>query len=294
MKKTLVSLIFVLLAGALTSLGQTPESSAGGRARSTGQAQLTVGASSINLPAPQEAVQLRVLVGKSVVVNSREFLKRVSVSDPTIASAVSISPTQVLLNGLAPGKATLLLWNEQEQPIAYDLQVELDVVGLRDTMARVFPNENIQISQSGASIVLTGSASTKEVADRATAVAQTQSKNVVSLLAVLLGTSEGQVLLQVRFAEVDRTAVQQLGINIFSTGLANTPGTVTTGQFSPPSANQVNSAIPGRLEGFGTMFTLSDLLNIFVFRPDLNLGVTIRALQQRNVLQILADPTCWR
>ena len=294
MKKTLVSLILVLLAGALTALGQKPESSADGRARSTGQAQLTVGASSINLPAPQEAVQLRVLVGKSVVVNSREFLKRVSVSDPTIASAVSISPTQVLLNGLAPGKATLLLWNEQEQPIAYDLQVELDVVGLRDTMARVFPNENIQISQSGASIVLTGSASTKEVADRATAIAQTQSKSVVSLLGVLLGTSEGQVLLQVRFAEVDRTAVQQLGINIFSTGVANTPGTVTTGQFSPPSANQVNSAIPGRLEGFGTMFTLSDLLNIFVFRPDLNLGVTIRALQQRNVLQILADPTCWR
>ena len=290
MKKTLVSLILVLLAGALTALGQKPESSADGRARSTGQAQLTVGASSINLPAPQEAVQLRVLVGKSVVVNSREFLKRVSVSDPTIASAVSISPTQVLLNGLAPGKATLLLWNEQEQPIAYDLQVELDVVGLRDTMARVFPNENIQISQSGASIVLTGSASTKEVADRATAIAQTQSKSVVSLLGVLLGTSEGQVLLQVRFAEVDRTAVQQLGINIFSTGLANTPGTVTTGQFSPPSANQVNSAIPGRLEGFGTMFTLSDLLNIFVFRPDLNLGVTIRALQQRNVLQILAEP----
>jgi len=290
MKKTLVSLIFVLLAGALPAPGQTPESSTDGRAHSILQAQLTAGAASITLPSPQEAVPLRVLVGKSVVVNSREFLKRVSVSDPGIASAVSISPTQVLLNGLAPGKATLLLWNEQEQPTVYDLQVELDVAGLRDTLARVFPNENIQVSQSGASIVLTGSASTKDVADRANAVAQTQSKSVVNLLGVLLGTSEGQVLLQVRFAEVDRTAVQQLGINIFSTGAANTPGAISTGQFSSPSATQVNSAIPGRLQGFGTQFTLSDLLNIFVFRPDLNLGVTIRALQQKNVLQILAEP----
>ena len=290
MKKTLVSLIFVLLAGALPALGQTPESSADGRARTIAQAQLTTGASSINLPAPQEAVQLRVLVGKSVVVNSREFLKRVSVSDPTIASAVIISPTQVLLNGIAPGKTSLILWNEQEQPTAYDLQVELDVLGLRDTMARVFPNERIQVSQSGASIVLTGAASSKDVADRAIAIAQTQSKNVVSLLGVLLVNTDGQILLQVRFAEVDRAAVQQLGINIFSTGFGNTIGRTTTGQFTAPTANQLNSAIPGRLEGFSSQLTLGDLLNIFVFRPDLNLGATIRALQQKNVLQILAEP----
>jgi pilus assembly protein CpaC len=290
MKKSLVSLIFVLLAGAFPALGQTPESSTDGRARTIAQAQVTTGTSSINLPAPQEAVQLRVLVGKSVVVNSRDFLKRVSVSDPAIASAVSISPTQVLLIGLAPGKTSLILWNEQEQPIAYDLQVELDVVGLRDTMARVFPNENIQVSQSGASIVLTGSASSKEVADRAAAIAQTQSKSVVSLLGVLLGNTDGQILLQVRFAEVDRTAVQQLGINIFSTGFGNTPGRVTTGQFTAPTASQLNSTIPGRLEGFSSQIALGDLLNIFLFRPDLNLGATIRALQQKNVLQILAEP----
>src|SRR5262245_34811083 len=122
------------------------------------------------------------------------------------------------------------------------------------------------------------------------AISQTQSKAVVNLLGVLQLTSAGQVLLQVRFAEVDRAAVQQLGVNILSTGFANTPGAITTGQFSPPSVGTLQGAIPGGVQGTNTSFTLGDLLNVFIFRPDLNLAVTIRALQQRNVLQILAEP----
>lgn len=174
--------------------------------------------------------------------------------------------------------------------MAYDLHVELDVVGLRDTISQLFPNENIQVSQSGGSIVLTGTASNKDVADRAVAVSQTQSKNIVNLLTLLQISSGGQVLLQVRFAEVDRAAVQQLGINIFSTGAGNTPGSVSTGQFSAPSVASVTGNVPAGGPASTTTFTLGDLLNIFIFRPDLNLAVTIRALQQHNVLQILAEP----
>src|SRR4030095_16362197 len=113
--------------------------------------------------------------------------------------------------------------------------------------------------------------------------AQTQSKSVVNLLAVLQLSSGGQVLLQVRFAEVDRAAVQQLGINIFSTGAANTPGSVSTGQFSPPSVASITGKVPAEGPSSTTTFTLGDLLNIFIFRPDLNLAVTIRALEQHNV-----------
>jgi pilus assembly protein CpaC len=293
MKRTLVSLILFLLVGFVPSSGQTTEPSTVVRSRSLElvDQKVTGGVSDINLAAPQDApAELHVLVGRSVILNSPQILKRVSVSDPTIASAVTVSPTQVLLNGLAPGKVSLILWNEQEKSMAYDLHVELDVVGLRDTISQLFPNENIQISQSGGSIVITGAASTKEVSDRVLAIAQTQSKSVVNMLAVLQISSGGQVLLQVRFAEVDRAAVQQLGINIFSTGAANTPGAVSTGQFSPPSVASVRGTIPGGIEGTSTTFNLGDLLNIFVFRPDLNLAVTIRALQQHNVLQILAEP----
>jgi pilus assembly protein CpaC len=288
MKKTLVSLILVLLVLASVGGPKTVESSSGPRPGNALRGESDV--ADVNLPPAQEAVSLRILVGKSLVLNSPQILKRVSVGDPAIASAVTISPTQVLLNGLTAGKTSLILWNEQEQPTAYDLQVELDVLGLRETIAQVLPNENIQVSQSGASIVLSGAVSTKEAGDRALAIAQTQSKSVVSLLVVLQVSNGAQVLLQVRFAEVDRIAIQQLGINIFSTGAANTPGSVSTGQFTPPSTAQVTGRIPGGLPGFSSTFALGDLLNIFLFRPDLNLGVTIRALQQRNVLQILAEP----
>ena len=293
MKRTLVSLILVLLVSNLPAAAQTTEHSAEVRARTLAlvEQKTTAAVSSINLQAPQDVpTELHVLVGKSVILNSPQVLKRVSVSDPSIASAVTVSPTQVLLNGLAPGKVSLILWNEQERAMAYDLHVELDVVGLRDTISQLFPSENIEVSQSGTSIVLTGTASTKEVADRAVAVSQTQSKNVVNLLGVLQISSGGQVLLQVRFAEVDRAAVQQLGINIFSTGAANTPGAISTGQFSAPSVANVTGRIPGGIEGTQTTFSLGDLLNIFIFRPDLNLAVTIRALQQHNILQILAEP----
>jgi len=87
----------------------------------------------------------------------------------------------------------------------------------------------------------------------------------------------------VRFAEVDRTAVSQLGFNILSLPGAKNVGTVSTQQFAPPQlANPQN--------GINSALGVSDLLNIFIFRPDINLAATIKALQENNVLQILAEP----
>src|SRR5207244_4251777 len=91
----------------------------------------------------------------------------------------------------------------------------------------------------------------------------------------LAAPHERQVLLEVKFAEVDRTKLQQLGLNIFSTGAANTPGSISTQQFSAPSATTVAGAIGAVAQGATSTFTLADALNIFAFRPDINLGATI-------------------
>jgi pilus assembly protein CpaC len=105
---------------------------------------------------------------------------------------------------------------------------------------------------------------------------------------VVAPVHEEQILLEVKFAEVDRTKLQQFGINIFSTGATNTIGTVGTQQFSPPTLQTSGSS------GTGTTATgtinVSDPLNIFAFRPDINLGMTIRDLESKSVLQILAEP----
>jgi pilus assembly protein CpaC len=78
---------------------------------------------------------------------------------------------------------------------------------------------------------------------------------------------------------------KQLGMNLFSTGATNSIGAISTQQFSPPSL----SNIPGTASA-PTTASLSSLLNLFIFRPDINLGATIAALQTQGVLQILAEP----
>jgi len=250
---------------------------------------------------------LRVFVGKSLLVSSPEPLVRVSITDSTIASAVITTPNQVMIHGVVPGTVTLLLWDEEERARAFDLQVEIDVRSIRQTITQVFPSEAIQVGQLGSSLVLTGKVSSDRILEQATELGQAHTPDVVNLLGILEKEKKA-VLLQVRFAEVDRAAIQDLGINIFSTGAGNTLGAVTTQQFGPllgnvgavpsdvsrgsdPSApNIVSGGIGNRLAGNPAVFGLSDLLNIFIFRPDVNLGVTIRALEQRNVLEILAEP----
>lgn len=254
-------------------------------------------------PASAEAV-LRVFAGRSFVVSSPDALKRVSVTDPAIASATIITPRQVLVHGHVPGTVTLILWDESEQMRTFDLLVQADLRTLRESLEEVLPKEGVEVSQSGNSIVLSGRVSSKAVGDRVVTLAQAHSKNVVNLLAEV----SDQVMLQVRFAEVDRTAIQQLGITLFSTSATNTLGAVSTQQFSQTLANV--GAVPGEVqrgrdpqapslvsggktvpaEVSPAVFGLNDLLNIFFFRPDMNFGATIRALQQRNVLEILAEP----
>jgi pilus assembly protein CpaC len=226
--------------------------------------------------------ELHIQTGKSLVVRSEENLQRVSVTNPAIASAIIVSPTQVLIHGLAAGAVTLILWDEQDQTRSFNLIVDLDLPGLSRELSEVFPNETIRLAQSGAAVVLSGTVSSKEVADRASALAATRASSVVNLL--VLAEGRDIVLLQVRFAEVDRSAVTQLGMNIMSLGAANTIGSTSTGQFAPP--NLQTSGVGQNQGGFA----LTDLLNVFLFRPDIDLAVTIRALQQKNVLQILAEP----
>src|SRR5579884_803521 len=179
--------------------------------------------------------EVQIMVGKSVSVNSPDNLKRVAVSDPAVATAMIVSPKEVLVHGQAPGTVTLILWDDQEHSRSYDIHVNADVTSLRTTMLSVFPSEKIGVGQSGATVILTGDVSSKSVMDGAMALAQTQSKSVVNMLQT---TDTRQVVsLQVRFAEVDRNAITQWGANLFSTGATNTIGSVSTQQFGSLAAN---------------------------------------------------------
>jgi pilus assembly protein CpaC len=119
-------------------------------------------------------------------------------------------------------------------------------------------------------------------ADRAVSIASTLGKTV-NLLYVAVPPPEAQILLRVKFASVDRSTSTRLGLNILSTGAANTIGSATTQQFSPSVFSPIQNSTP-------ITATVADALNLFFFRPDLNLGATIAALQVKGLLQILAEP----
>ena len=242
-----------------------------------------------NSSAGQEAgapQSLHLLVGRSLVISSPTKIKRVSLADPEIAEAIVVSPTQVLVNGKKPGGVSLMIWDEADQSQAFELSVDIDVLGLSEKIHEVFPAENIHIDTSKDAVILTGNASSVAVADKILEVVKGVSPKVTSMMQVP-AVPEGEIMLQVRFAEVNRTALNQFGINILSLPGAKNVGTISTQQFGAPQL--VN---PGVNSSGNTTSTigLSDLMNVFLFRPDINLAVTIKALEQKNLLQILAEP----
>jgi len=260
------------------------------------------------LPPPQEAEapeRLHLLVGRSLVISSPTRVKRISIADPNILDAVVISPTQILLNGKSPGGVSLVLWNESDQSQTFDVFVDMDILGLSLKIKEVFPQEPVLVEANKDVVLLSGRISSKAVADRILQVVSAAAPKVISLMEVPTAPTKGEILLEVKFAEVDRTALSQFGVNLFSTGAAKTVGTTTTGQFGSLGQEHITDAFGVRadpfpnipvpttgpsVETFKTDNTFSDLLNVFLFRPDIHLGAIIKALQSKNLLQILAEP----
>ncbi len=242
------------------------------------------------IPAPSEGQALHILVGKSVVVNVQAPIIRVLSSNPAVIETLATSPTEVVVEGRAAGTSSLILWDQAGRSQMLDVIVDLDVTGLRTAIEHAFPNQQVEVQADGGRLVLTGNVPDSKAVEDLTKMATIYSPQVVSSLQVV-AAHERQILLEVKFAEVDRTKLEQFGINLFSTGAANTPGAISTQQFGAPTVSgDVTNAIGAPSRGFSSSFRFTDLLNIFLFRPDINLGATIKDLQQRNVLEILAEP----
>src|SRR6202522_3295762 len=237
---------------------------------------------------PESAAPLRVMVDKSLLINTTERLKRISVTDPNVAYSTVIPPTQILVHGRAPGEVSLLIWDENERSRSFDLRVDVDVSACAQEEHRVFPDEQISVTPSRTAIVLSGHVTTEDVAKRVGELASAYSKNVVNVLTFgPVGAQE--VLLEVKFAEVDRTALTQLGANLFSTGAGSTIGSTTTGQYGGFGSQSI-SQTTGQGGPFSTSQTVSNVLNLFLFRPDIHMGAVIEALENKSLLQILAEP----
>jgi len=240
---------------------------------------------------PAEGETLHVLVGKSIVINVQTPLTRVLSSNPAAVETMATSPTQIVIEGKAAGGSSLILWDSSGRSQVFDVVTDVDISALRNAIQKTYPNENLDVEADGGRLLLTGTASNPRIVEDLGKMAGVYSKEVVNSIVVPL-SHDRQVLLEVKFAEVDRTALAQLGVNIFSTGAGKTIGTTTTGQFGGFGPFDIKDKFGPGTAGSASQseVTVQQVLNVFLFRPDIHLGAVVQALQARNVLQILAEP----
>jgi pilus assembly protein CpaC len=232
---------------------------------------------------------LALVAGRGRLLRFAREVSRVAVAEPKIADAVVVSPREIMVNGKTPGHTTLVIWEADSEPVQYNVQVLQDTTfleTLRRELKERLPEAEIKVDGTPEKMVLTGTARDEEEVKRAVALASTYARVVENLVKLPPRPDPRQILLQVKFASVDRVALSELGFNYFSRN-DKTLGSVSTQQFTQPRFSQFQFQ-DQRFEN--TTISFSDLLNLFIFRPDLNIGATIRALQARNLLQILAEP----
>ena len=235
------------------------------------------------------AHDLTMMIGKGELLQFDHDVARVVVAEPKIADAIVVSPREVMINAKGPGRTTVMIWETGAVAGRYNINVTPDTSDF-DTFRKEFhdgfPDSNVSITGNAETLVLTGALKDAAQSKRAAALASTRAKTVVNLLQTPPAEDPKQILLQVKFASIDRVALVEMGFNLVSTN-GKMLGTTSTQQYAPPRFSQLqnqNGNTPSPTTNF------SDLLNLFVFRPDLNIGATIKALQGKNLLQILAEP----
>jgi pilus assembly protein CpaC len=231
-------------------------------------------------PARPQFDRVFVTAGRSTVVPTDFDVIRIAVTNPDIADAVVVQPREVLVDGKKPGTVSLILWSSAQRK-QYDIVVEPAITGLEQQLQALFPGEDIAVGVSDEAIVLSGHVSSTNIMLRAAeiATASTSKAKIINLLQVPGGSESQQVMLQVRFAEVNRRALTELGLNLF-VNRERFAARSTTQQFSSPIFDDEK---PG-----GVVF--SDFHNLFFFDRKEGIGGVLKALQQRGGFQSLAEP----
>jgi pilus assembly protein CpaC len=232
-------------------------------------------------PAAESFTRVSLTTGRSTILEVPFDITRVAVTNPAIADAVVVQPREILIDGKAPGTISLIVWGGAER-VQYDIVVEQPVSALEQQLRQLFPNETIQVAINADAIILSGRVSSTEVMLRAAEIASKTSPkaNVVNMLQVPGAAESQQVMLQVRFAEVNRRAITELGSSFFTgvAGYKNWVGRTTTQQFPAPDFDNDEGLV------------FSDFLNIFLFNTKYNVGALFRALKQTGYFQSLAEP----
>ncbi len=255
-------------------------------AAALGLAAVSLAPTSVAAQASLHAGQLEVAVNKSQVVTSDTVIDRALIGNPAIADIVPISDRSVYVLGKGVGTTSLTLYDRTNRVIAVmDVAVGPDIESLRNELRELMPQEQVEARLSNGSVVLHGIVSDAGAAAQAARVAAIYAgDNVVNLLS--LGGSQ-QVMLEVRFAEVNRTIGEELGSGMFvGDNDGDFSGAIGAGASITPdgidgSATFGLGAVTGAFGAFGTLFSIGDV----------NIEAFLDVLERQGLSRTLAEPT---
>jgi pilus assembly protein CpaC len=219
-------------------------------------------------------------IGKSIVVDLPRDIKDVLVADPKIANAVVRSAQRAYIIGAAVGQTNIVFFDAAGQQIAaYDIAVKRDLNGIRAALKQTMPNSDIQIDGLGDGVMLSGSVSSPIEAQQAGDLAARLvggTDKVVNSIAI---RGRDQVMLKVTVAEVSRTLIKQLGIDLtanlnYGTSVVNF---TNSNPFTALGRSLAGNAIA---TGFGNA-TSAGVPSV---------QATIRAMESAGVIRTLAEP----
>lgn len=232
----------------------------------------------------QQATEIVIAVGNSAVVPAGGALETVSVGNPDVFDVrLPESQAEVIVSGIAPGSGTLILWTTGGGRVSYTVRVTLDAPTLESQLRQLFPGETINVTGFGNTLVLSGQVQDPRVTDKALTLARSMGENV-QVLNNMSTPDPGQVLLQVRFAEVSRSWQREIGPTLVTREGSDWIGAVgpvdnvrTAGNESSGGQNEVAEVF-------------SDAVNFFLFHEASGVSAFIQALESNGIFRTLAEP----
>ena len=240
-------------------------------------------AQSLTIMQGEASSALQVSMNRAVVVEADNPFAELSIANPGIADISTLSDRTIYVLGKAPGRTTLTLLGPDGRLITnVEIQVTPDVAEFKERLRQILPGEAIEVRTANDGLVLSGVVSSIEKLDRALSLAGRYAPERVSNLMVVGGTQ--QVMLKVRFAEVQRTVLKNLSSSIGALNVGDvaigTGSTVVDGtSIAPPGgvSQSPNGLAAGQLSIGGQL-------------GGVTVGVLLEALETKDLVRTLAEP----
>lgn len=251
-----------------------------------GQAPSPVSAENLHVVRKGASRDISVSMNRAIVVESDVPFAELSVANASIADFSTLSDRTIYLLGKAPGRTTLTLLDEAGRLITnVEIHVSADISEFKERLRQILPNEKIEVRTANDGIVLSGVVSSTPRMQRALDLAQRYAPERVSNLMSVSGKQ--QVMLKVRFAEMQRSVSKSLGTSLFIDGLSNAGigGAVSTNGIGSSAQTPV-----GVQPSTGTAGTNNGAAFIGLNAGSAQVGILIQALESKGLVRTLAEP----